>query len=511
MRLGRPAAAPASRLAPALALCRQRRCSSSTSPVQPQPQTQTPQRAFRRTKRTNYADREQVLFPVACSLPARGEAPEGAPPPLRAGAAAVTSTHATPASLTRGDRMELRRSAVVLNALATPVVGRLVYYGLTAMAYVGYGIGRVSFYTRQSLAPPLPSPVSSSTWPGLASSTASSAAVQHLIEMGAYEQAATAAAAGGGLQSAASGGVDVPLFRGILHGTALECLYVGLSPIHSRGLMTTRDLPRGTRIITEPRRSYMDAANFVPLLADTHVRLPDTWHYTHPSGTLLELVTQPLPHHLINHSCDPNVCSGLSREFWPAAAASANAELLDRIRGFSHFEDPNSFFTTRDVPAGSELTLSYAHRVAPLFSGEDPLQKFFMLCRCGSPTCRHFVYRPPDDVMRHLTRRPRRWRGGSSSRKGRNHDDDDDDVASLLRLGFDDETVLLSLLPSRARLLAYVRTHLAPSRRTVAKGRLLASYRHVFKLLNEAAPQRRGERECARRGMDGTSCAEKTP
>ncbi|RNF00745.1 methyltransferase [Trypanosoma rangeli] len=193
--------------------------------------------------------------------------------------------HATGASLTQGDRMELRRSAVVLNALATPVVGQLVQYGLTAMAYVGYGIGRVSFYTRQSIAPPLSSLLSSigtEAQPVVPASTLS-ASVQHLIEMRAYEQAAAAATAGvGGNSSSAFGSVEVPRFRGILHGKALVCLYVDPSPIHNRGLITTRDLPRGTRIITEPQRSYMDAANFVPLLADTHARLPDTWHYTTP-------------------------------------------------------------------------------------------------------------------------------------------------------------------------------------------------------------------------------------
>ncbi|ESL07272.1 hypothetical protein TRSC58_05041 [Trypanosoma rangeli SC58] len=489
MRVGRvitttAAAAATAKLTPCTTLCWKCRWNASTSPVQQQ------QRPFRRTKRTNYADREQVLFLDTCS-PAGGEAPEGHPSISAAACAStVPPIHAARTSLTQGDRMELRRSAVVLNALATPVVGRLVYYGLTAMAYVGYGIGRVSFYTRQSIAPSLSSLGSSTETKAQPMPPASklSAALQHLIEMGAYEQAADAATAGvEGINSFATGGVDVPRFRGILHGKALDCLCVGPSPIHNRGLMTTRDLPRGTRIITEPQRSYMDAANFVPLLADTHARLPDTWHYTHPSGMLLELVTQPLPHHLMNHSCDPNVCSGLSHGFWPAAAVSSNAELLDRIQRFPHFEDPNSFFTTRDVPAGSELTLSYAHRVAPLFSGENPLQKFFILCRCGSPMCRHFVYRPSDDVMRYLSDRARLWRGGCSRRGG----GDEDDVASLLRLGFDDETVLLSLLPSRAQLLAYMRTHLASSRRTAAKSGMLACYRHVFKLLNEAAPHQR--------------------
>ncbi|KAF5224474.1 hypothetical protein ECC02_002417 [Trypanosoma cruzi] len=466
------------------------------------------QRPFRRTKRTNYADREHVLFPDMCTSFGGGATAEGnrslnptttattlsslfpsTATPTEAVSTQTTSIYTKRVSLSHGDRVELQKSALALNALATPIVGRLLYYGLTAMAYIRYSVGHVSFYTRKSVAPPLSTSSSATTKTSSLSSncSVSSTSIQHLIEMGAYEQAAAAFAAEKVDISSSHCGVNAPLFRGILHGKALDCLYVGLSSIHSRGLMTSRDIPRGTRIVTEPQRSYMDAANFLPLLADTHIRLPDTWHYTHPSGVLLELVTQPLPHHIMNHSCDPNVCSGLSRQFWPAAIASHNAELLNRIQSFPHFDDPNSFFTTRDVPAGGELTLSYAHRVAPLFSGEDPLQKFFVMCRCGSPMCRHFLYRPTDEVMRYVSQLSRSWSGGKKRRKGIH--DEADDISRLLQLGFDDETVLLSLLPSRTQLMAYMRTHLASSRRTVSKGQLLACYRHVFKLLNEAAPK----------------------
>ncbi|EKF30466.1 hypothetical protein MOQ_005723 [Trypanosoma cruzi marinkellei] len=461
------------------------------------------QRPFRRTKRTNYADREHVLFPDMYTSFEGGTTVEencdatntlsslfpSTAIPTEAVSTQTTSIYTKRVPLSHADRLELQKSALVLNALATPVLGRLLYYGLTAMAYIRYGVGHVSFYTRQSVAPPLSSSSSASTETSSLSSTCSvsSASIQHLIEMGAYEQAAAAFTSEKGDISSSHCRVNAPHFRGILHGKSLECLYIGLSPIHSRGLITSRDIPRGTRIVTEPQRSYMDAANFVPLLADTHLRLPDTWHYTHPSGVLLELVTQPLPHHIMNHSCDPNVCSGLSRQFWPAAIASNNAELLNRIQSFPHFDDPNSFFTTRDVPAGGELTLSYAHRVAPLFSGENPLQKFFVVCRCGSPNCRHFLYRPTDDVMRHVSQLSRSWNGVTKRRKGIH--DETDEISQLLQLGFDDETVFLSLLPTRAQLMAYMRTHLASSRRTVSKGQLLACYRHVFKLLNEAAPK----------------------
>ncbi|CBH11588.1 hypothetical protein, conserved [Trypanosoma brucei gambiense DAL972] len=500
------------------------------------------QRLPRRTKRTNYADREQLMFPDLFIASSEGEAVScGSWESLDEGVMQPPQPHAGASSL--------RLSAFVLGALAMPLVGPITYGILNAMAYVGYTMGRVSFYTRYSVAPPLstsggnstrrhyrhqeatqhrqhPSPVLLRT--SLSSPMDVEASIQQLIAAGAYAQAAAlstttvhqaecansreslTASDNSGTVSAGNIFLEnlngTPYFRGLLQGTTLDCIRVGSSPIHSRGLFTTKALPRSTRVVVAPQRTYMDAAQLVLLLGDTHTRLPDTFHYTHPTGSLMELVTQPLPHHLMNHSCEPNCCCGLSKEFWPAAAATGEysecKEVLSRIENFPYFGDANSFFTTRDVPAGSELTISYSHRVAPLFYGENALKKYFVVCRCGSSNCRHFVYKQTDEVSQYFAGRKHckdkngilsRFicNGGNNVRVNGNRNIGDDsikEVGKLLRMGYDDETVFLSLLSSRKPLLRYMQAHLAASRRSATKRELLMCYRHVFKFLNEASP-----------------------
>nr|CCC90826.1 conserved hypothetical protein [Trypanosoma congolense IL3000] len=395
------------------------------------------------------------------------------------------------------------------------------------MAYVGYAVGRVSFFTRRSVAPPLAPTLNKALAPSHAQSSAHlssddiGASMHQLFAIGAYEQAAslsTATIVGGmGTSQHVPYGTterdslpsaSAPYFRGFLQGTALSCIKVGRSPIHSRGLFTTEALPRGTRVLVAPQRTYMDAAQLLILLADTHKQLPDTLHYTHPTGSLMELVTQPLPHHLMNHSCEPNCCCGLSKEFWPSGKTASSSceieEIMNRIENFPHFEDANSFFTTRDVPAGSELTISYSHRVAPVFYGENPSARYFSVCHCGSPNCRHFVYKPTDEALRYLGKN-----AGSSVNKKKLlssfisrgvtatpaagnvcsfQESTMRNIEELLSLGYDDETVILGLLPSRVPLIKYMSTHLLDSCRTATKRDILVCYRHVFKLLNEAAP-----------------------
>ncbi|KAH8604050.1 SET domain [Trypanosoma vivax] len=479
----------------------------------------------------NYADRERVLDDATSA--SHGRRVESTAHVVLPKSSLEMST------LLRSDWAALRTCFASLALLDTPLIGQITYSLLRGMAYVRYAVGRISFYTRHSVAPPLPLSISEL----LPSSTLKSSpqlsenymaytreALEQLIDLGSYEQVAsiTSAAApsrptnvqySGSCPEDSSKPHDAitPYFRGIMQDTALECIQVGKSPIHSRGLFTTRALPRGTRVLVAPQRTFVDAPQSLLLLSDTYTRLSDTLHYTHPTGSLLELIMQPLPHHLLNHSCEPNCCCGLSREFWPAigqqSIASVEAEhkarlidLQDRIETFQHYEDANSFFTTRDVQAGEELTISYAHRIAPMFHGERALHSHFIVCRCGSRVCRHFVYKQTDEVLQHLAASGgkgfRRWgllsrvtgpktlcrqfentgRYGCEKR-------DMEDFGQLLLLGYDDETVMLSLLRSKRLLMRYMLERLAPSRRTASKRELLLCYRHVFKLLNETVPQ----------------------
>lgn len=304
---------------------------------------------------------------------------------------------------------------------------------------------------------------------------------------------------------------DSALFRGVLSGKTLGCIYVGRSAIHGRGLFTSKALPRGTRVIAEPQRAFLDAVGFLRLLADTKERLPDTWHYTHPTGTLRELVTQAQPHHFLNHSCDANVCSGLSPLFWSAVPADGgashsnssgdmpcnvcDAELRERFRNWEHFSDPNSFFLTRDVAAGEELTLNYSRRIDRLYNGDSLSSSNsvshcgLQACHCGQPACRHFIYTPEKELLLANQREAEPpW----------------ERLHRLLQCGFDDETVLLSLAfpSSREPVVRYLNNELsldggrdpvpAPShvveRHLLSKRAILLSYRHVFRVLNETAP-----------------------
>lgn len=301
-----------------------------------------------------------------------------------------------------------------------------------------------------------------------------------------------------------------------------SALYIGRSAIHGRGIFASVPLPRGTRLplsgwwIAPPSTSKSSSAVgveqaqhpsscmrfssftrcFLPgpshmcVFSDTYERLPDTLHYTHPTGKWLEVLLSqgdtptsiPLSsatfvssatsdqadgskvasrrntlvgsgshrsfsHALLNHSCAPNVCSGLSTVFWPAALAAdycngvrsflqsspreglasmspavnvtamaAKARLVSHIPPVSHsvsssalslswftkiatfegFHDPNAFFTTRDIQANEELTIDYGCRVAPLYTTArrryfSPLYRLWRRQKveamgCGLPT-----------------------------------------------------------------------------------------------------------------------------
>lgn len=354
-----------------------------------------------------------------------------------------------------------------------------------------------------------------------------------------------------------------PIARGSLselfHARMHPGLYLGRSAIHGRGLFTAVDLPCGTCVFTESQRTLLATPSYLRLLSDTRERLPDTWHYTHPSGALRELVTQPQPHHVMNHSCAANVCSGLSRAFWPAlrlrtgngahghmkedglcspdrsdssyraaigrewghthALAAANrhccpytcgdahpsscargctsdacertssalssrcalTRLSARVRHWRGFDNPNRYFVTRAVCAGEELTLNYASLYAPMYAGE---RAPWVMCRCGSATCTHSLYAASTPLRAYLaevtrgTRRggyvfAQRPRASATSAAVRRCDAcaerrDTEAVMEaaapvscwevaqeLFARGLEDETAVLSCLPSVRPLIQY--------------------------------------------------------
>lgn len=375
-----------------------------------------------------------------------------------------------------------------------------------------------------------------------------------------------------------------------------NALYVGRSAIHGRGIFSAIALPRGTRLplsgwwsppsssatTSSPPvfhalpRCFLPGPSHTLLFSDTYERLPDTLHYSHPTGKLLEVLfsqgdttlssgsslsptqTSPeagghcLSHVFLNHSCEASVCSGLSKCFWAAALAAdhcvrhavpknsvpppffhtpANRKTPDtgssspsspfafplswstKMCEFSGFDDPNAFFTTRDIRPHEELTIDYGCRVAPLYaprhrrhgrrwqkngvcrsrascsSSVGMSTTPFTLCRCGSPSCRYRLYQPPPllphewrssvrDLLLHPSPFP--FRGtppfcdafasqlprqemppqDGEARMGRlpnwTPTEDFCTAVELFARGYDDECTLLSLLPTSTSLLEYL-------------------------------------------------------
>ncbi|CAG9570433.1 conserved hypothetical protein [Leishmania major strain Friedlin] len=553
--------------------------------------------ASRRSKRLSYADADTVLGEKLTTAPVRGLRPSP-----RAGSINTAIGAARHASLRT--RAQQRWLTLLLALMRTPYLGAVTMRVLEACAYAAYVKGSVIVFTRRRSGPP----VAVATEPG------SSCENVDLCEADGTAQTQVSQARCSADLSAADDLSAPPRLSPAGHPSssllfsrdaplrehALDCLYIGASPIHSRGLFAARALPRGTRIIAESRRSLLLAPHFVTLLADTHEKLPDTWHYTQPTGCVVELVTQAQPHHLMNHSCAPNVCSGLSHTFWEAAtiagkwqeqqqrsrrsgsthraasqrteashvnvreegscsdgtawtssssclaAAAHSAGCGERLTRWPYFADANSFFLTRDVAAGEELTLDYSTRMAPLYAGDSAraLQsRSWLLCRCGQPCCRHYVYRPKPEVsvfLRALCTGSYGHERGTQPSGQHNVPlmpdraalscpmDARDPVhvmAKLLELGFDDELVLLSYAASSADVVAYLYGQPLPSLqrpsrarslapfarmcpssagappalhesiidvevRRVTKRQLLSQYRYVFQLLNEAVPVR---------------------
>lgn len=351
------------------------------------------------------------------------------------------------------------------------------------------------------------------------------------------------------LYSRASPAPSVGPSSGALHaGMAttrlLDALYVGESPIHGRGVFTGTPLPCGTRLplswCTEAHQPLeqwlLPGPAHLLLFSDTYEQLPETLHYSHPSGKLMsvmmshgETATAPpvdptaavegpsrgsYSHALLNHSCAPNVCRGLSRAFWaPALAAdryrpssahkNGSPSWRTKIHSFVGFEDPNAFFLTRDVAAHEELTIDYGGRTAPLYAARrtslsaewSPLAGSITVCRCGAKeVCRHRLYKPANVSLANITPQPEQHRNFIAASK-------------LLAEGYDDECALLSLLPSPTPMLQYLKgtpiASLADATGAPAlppplhsqsykKSDFLIAYRHVFTKLNDIRPVRSG-------------------
>ncbi|GET86764.1 hypothetical protein, conserved [Leishmania tarentolae] len=553
-----------------------------------------PSSASRRSKRLSYADADKVYGKRSTAAPLWGLRPSL---PDGSISTAVSTANGIECHASLRNRVQQRWLTFLLVLMRAPYLGALTMRVLEVAAYAAYVKGSVMVFTRRRAGPP----VARATEPDSSGENidlrdAGCTAGTQMSQASCNADLSKTDDLSASPRLSLAGHPCSTLLSShdtLLREHALDCLYIGVSPIHSRGLFTARALPRGTRIIAESRRTLLLAPHFVTLLADTHEKLPDTWHYTQPTGCVVELVTQAQPHHLMNHSCAPNVCSGLSRTFWEAAriagawqqyqqqkrplrshatdgdasecteafhgivreeaigiddascssvsslsAQACTAGYGERLTRWPYFADANSFFLTRDVAAGEELTLDYSTRMASLYAGESAraLQSHsWLLCRCGQPCCRHYVYRPKPEVIAFLRalRRGLDEQEHGTRAPGQHHipsvvnnaapscrmdvRDPVHIMAKLLELGFDDELMLLSYAATCADVVAYLygqplpalqrhshtsswapfaRMRAAPVEqeridvevRRVSKRQLLSQYRHVFRLLNEAAP-----------------------
>lgn len=244
-------------------------------------------------------------------------------------------------------------SRCLLTPLGVPLTGPLVQMLLTTMARLQFlNATPVTVYCRHSTAPSLSDANPQST-------LASSSSLQF--------------AAGGDLLGGSRPSLtSATLGHGILSGCH-PSLYIGRSLVHGRGVFTRTRFRKGERLITVPEMWFIDGVQFLFTCAGTHAKVPGTLHYTLPTGRLREFVLGSRAHHLLNHSCAANVCTGLSRRWWwegsrgsTTATTTSPPSLLDaveeRMATFAHFDDPNSFFAARDIEAGEELTLDYHGR-----------------------------------------------------------------------------------------------------------------------------------------------------
>ncbi|CAD2213626.1 hypothetical protein AGDE_16171 [Angomonas deanei] len=320
-------------------------------------------------------------------------------------------------------------------------------------------------------------------------------------------------------------------------------VYVGKSAIHGRGIFAARDLKRGTRIHfssvdhAAPGNAgdtnyYIFSKYFLKFSLDfqqDETKLPEMFHYYHPSGNVLQLnLNNNVVDLLLNHSCTPNCASGFSAFFLDHVL---NDSALKKER--RTFRNPNHYYLTRDVQQGEEITINYSARLAPmtfadrrlftsgngksqrtgrkraLLSGvQDTLSVLFsvsgnkshnMVCRCGEENCNHFVYKYPEAVLKTIRKRYACTDGETRA----------NDMALLRELieehQFDNEFVLLSLLPSSDLLFEYLNSPTTATPRdknenrfefyTITKSELIKSYRNAFKVVNEITPQGPAKKE----------------
>jgi hypothetical protein len=210
-------------------------------------------------------------------------------------------------------------------------------------------------------------------------------------------------------------------------GAARGYTVVGLSDTHARGLFAARDIPKGTLVICQRNIAFLDGPASVMFASWFPQRMSAVAQYMHQTAGAMQLPLSPAAHHIINHSCTPNLRCGFTfAEGAPladrAAAAGALGENEDgnaspvRYASMTRAEaaaataaaavvrtDYNCFVASRDIPSGEELSTDYAKRVVPFFPKQLAAEYSPATCNCRSPQCRGELYPNAGDLSFYLS------------------------------------------------------------------------------------------------------------
>jgi SET domain-containing protein len=150
------------------------------------------------------------------------------------------------------------------------------------------------------------------------------------------------------------------------------------SRIQGRGVFATRDIAKGERIIEYlgTRISSKEADAQYP--DDDASPRHHTFLFAVDDDVVIDASRGGNDARLINHSCEPN-CE----------------VIIERRRIFVH--------ALRRIPAGKELSYDYWYVTDDSYTLDD-LRRIYP-CRCGAPSCRGTLARPPKRTKRRSSAR----------------------------------------------------------------------------------------------------------
>jgi SET domain-containing protein len=142
-------------------------------------------------------------------------------------------------------------------------------------------------------------------------------------------------------------------------GPVNEWMELRRSGIHGLGAFARTDIPKGTKII-EYVGEKINNAEADRRYDDEKMKRHHTFLFILNSRTCVDAAFDGNESRFLNHSCDPNCETVITRgHIWVEALKA--------------------------IPAGTELVYDYQYEDDPAYTDEDLR---FYACKCGSPKCR---------------------------------------------------------------------------------------------------------------------------